>query len=454
MKKLVIISFLMFFLNSCRVNEIASTANVSNLVPIPSPRVTSSLVVGTITPKVNGAVPTINSITGFPSNIPPTLMTALYITPTKTVAIPSVDSGIPSITKIYAWMPQSPISSKYGYFDLGRVIADRWNDLDSSDNNINGANRSVSLNFSPYTDNIAYLIGNKQVELWVSDVDLKYPERVWIDEDGWLGNANDWFLPQIIWGSYDRYLILTPWTVNSHIAIYDLFAKTAEQWLGACDVLARSPVSDDLVIWCEPSEEDPDKGYLVLGKEGIIRTQEKPEVISRVIDWAYSPDGERVLFATEDLNIFTTLPDASLLQLPVNYESSELFDISIRQNLQWSQDGHSVLVYAYGNPKNLCPQWMREKLEDRPCWLVLDANTGNLIWKPGGEISGLGTPWEYLSMVHGATLSKDGKWLATISFDHSKPERTIYLLVASLNESKIITFEGEETTRLHWVDKK
>ncbi len=60
-----------------------------------------------------------------------------------------------------------------------------------------------------------------------------------------------------------------------------------------------------------------------------------------------------------------------------------------------------MLVYGYGNPKSLCPQWMREKLEDRPCWLVLDADTGKVVWNPAGEITGLDIPWEYLI---------DGSW--------------------------------------------
>ena len=113
--------------------------------------------------------------------------------------------------------------------------------------------------------------------------------------------------------------------------------------------------------------------------------------------------------------------------------------------LQWSQDGRNVLVYGYGNPKSLCPQWMREKLEDRPCWLVLDANTGKVVWSPAGEITGLDIPWEYLSLVHGAALSPDGNWLAMISFDISKPGRNIYLLIASLRENKVIAMDGEET---------
>ena len=68
---------------------------------------------------------------------------------------------------------------------LEEVISSCWNDIKSVDNNMSGADRSGSLNFSSYSDTIAYLIWKNHAELWISDINLRNPETG-LGRRGWL----------------------------------------------------------------------------------------------------------------------------------------------------------------------------------------------------------------------------------------------------------------------------
>ena len=76
--------------------------------------------VNTIAPKIKRTPIVNNSSTGYPTISSPTPVPTLVVIPKKVVTIHSTDLIIPSLTKIYAWKSHSPMSSKYGYYDLGR----------------------------------------------------------------------------------------------------------------------------------------------------------------------------------------------------------------------------------------------------------------------------------------------------------------------------------------------
>jgi hypothetical protein len=438
-----IIPFLMSCICAACGVQSTSTSSTAITTPLATTQALSSGVaqfVGTPTPELlptHTSTPEMTSITG-----------------TK---IPSEKYSFPTFERVYAWMAVSLQSSRYGFFNPNEDHQGGWNYLEPSNEMLRsklGPGRSVSLAFSNFSDRLAYVVWNESAELWLSDVELSNPERVWIDETGWLGTISGFTDIRVVWGIADRYVVLYPTMFSDHIVIYDVEKSMVKFWLGGCNNLARGLVSQDYVIWCDSNDKSGSKTYLVLEREELEETDREPSIISKTMDWVYSSDGKSLLYATENLDIFTISGNSNQLRFSAEYASPDLFDIMIRKNLQWSQDGNKILVYAYGEPRDLCPQWNwdagKKRYEESPCWLVFDANTGNVIWKPDSRNIPLGLPWESWAIVHGATLSNDGKWLAMVLPDF-RSGRHYILYISSVEDYRTTTVAAEEAIYLKWI---
>jgi hypothetical protein len=119
---------------------------------------------------------------------------------------------------------------------------------------------AVDLAFSQFSQQVAYLTSalspeTEGRELWIADLDLQNIQRVWIDDNLWLGDIKRiWAFheSQVIWGVNDRYIILVsnhPDT-KGHIVVFDTQTKNAHLWIGSCNLLAKSSVDGEFEIWC------------------------------------------------------------------------------------------------------------------------------------------------------------------------------------------------------------
>jgi hypothetical protein len=171
MRHWVTLLFLPILLVSCRSNGKASQLNVVVSEIVSYPTVTNSQVPNLVTTMVSNAPPT-----GHPGTEQLPITTTVPVStsdeiPSLTVTIPQSNYVFPSI---YGWTTEGD----FGYFDLTVQNSNPWRELKSGDYDSNQQNEWKSLNFSLYKDNIAYLIATDVAELWISDLDLKHPERV------------------------------------------------------------------------------------------------------------------------------------------------------------------------------------------------------------------------------------------------------------------------------------
>lgn len=343
----------------------------------------------------------------------------------------------PQVTKIILDTPYEKVYfwdwvGYYGYLNPQEGIPLIPHFVNPQTEDAKGPSDAFDLSFSRYTQQIAYLTNLNGVELWIADQQLTKVEQVWSDGEEWLSNPDAYEQGDIYWGPNDMSIFIKR---ADRIVVYSLKERRAFQWAGRCNTLAQIPGTDELGIWCILRNGNTLK-YGVVGNYGtILEFSSAPtNLISNIIEWAYSPDGDRVLYATDqgDVGIVDTKGEYISLSVVFSPVTSPLMT---RRGLQWSQDGSQLLVYGYDGGADMC--YKSPSLGDMPCWLLIDAWAGDILWAPPREASS----------SFDAALSSNGEWLA-INIWAPRDQRTI---VVSIKTGKIINIWDATLHLLNWA---
>jgi len=366
------------------------------------------------------------------------------ITPTETVIGTEVSANVPS-GRLYAWLYGVLNDCQYGFIDPVASDSPSLHPLFPQDADVPGPCEAVALGFSRFSDRVAYIIVAGHAELWMGDVGLKDVKRVWTDSEDLLASVA---LPEagnilrVEWTASDNAILLTGELVDGSLVLYSLPAATARGGHGSCDRLTWGQPGMGFEIWCRMERPDG-LAYVGVDSTGSLRASTAPPEGSNVVrDWALSKEGDAALYATGNLRVVLEAPEANVTELPVTY--SPLIGYPHRRGLQWSANGERVLVYGSPDVRSYCPPFADlafGDLVERPCWIVFDALSGDLVWWPRDSVAEmLSTRWQQLVGDHDATISPDGEWLFLSLLD--PPFR--YGVVASIS--------GEESFQIHSGD--
>jgi hypothetical protein len=312
-----------------------------------------------------------------------------------------------------------------------------------------GPGQAVDLAFSQSSQQIAYLTSHlakeaEPRELWISDLHLQNIERVWVDDRLWLGDielVSVFFTSQITWDIGDRYIIIASkrQDTREHLVVYDVVSKKSYQWEGKCQLFAKSPLDEEIATWCTIRENGA-ISFVILGRAGILQVNDPPaSIVAETSAWRFSPDGQRVLYLSDDMQWRITNQSGETLNLPIHYENNTYYSGPGALNIQWSLEGSRVLIYGIPEDLNLCPKRQSTEsgdYEDHACWLVFNAETGTVVWWPTLDMGvAASTSLEYLILDYNMSISPDGKWLATtlsqVGFGH-----LYHLVVISIVDGK------------------
>ena len=390
---------------------------------------------------------------------------------TPAAVIPPDEAVLPG--KIYMWQLIGPTIPNYIYHDplLGD---DNPNELHAVDPAVADPFQAFAFAFSNYSQRLAYLTKNEatgRVELWMADLPLCNVELLWEDVDYWFGDYSRIKTSgglKVHWGPGDQSILISLHESN-HALIYSLNTGESLLWSGACDWIVRSPASGRLALGCLPGEAAGSDAW-TLEVDGAVQSGPPPEKdrLVQVLDWSFSPDGSRVLFAnavpyqvkkvgTYDIKFFkigVMEQDGSLLELPITWSNFLIEDnfygyYNPKRGLQWSQDGSKLLAIGFenANENEFCPP-------GDPCWFVFDARSGTIQWYLTNEAAGYSLEkWNSneanaeVQFLQEATLSPDGEWIAIFSqFAQFK-----HFDVFSLSTNQRIRLGFYNQTNLYWA---
>lgn len=312
----------------------------------------------------------------------------------------------------------------------------------------------IDVAFSRYSGQVAYLAKNENLELWISDVNINKAEKVWEDSQLWLGPVQSFDDIDFYWGPFDKYIILKSNLTHPNLVVYSLSTRLPQKWVGECNQVGKSHQSLEVSIWCEITS-DGQKNFAFLGRSGVIQNISSPPdlLLSNLVNWAFSPNGDSILFSDEQQNIGVLNRDGKIIIFPLKYSSEDPLDI--RTGLKWSQDSTKIMVYGYDRERALCPDLISDLAEsgliERPCWFVMNALTGDVLWYPNETISkSIGEISGDLIIIRDAVFSPDGQWLATGL--NIKGIAKNYFLIASIDGKKTVVIEQNiwKTSLLLW----
>lgn len=307
-----------------------------------------------------------------------------------------------------------------------------------------GGSRTKNLAFANDSPFVAYIRGDVNQpkaprELWIADLSLKNIEKVWIDEDNWLGDIGDAFVDgnsDIVWGPFDRYILMWSYLPekSERMIVYDIERKEVYKWTGDCNRLAKSQLSNRLSVWC--IIQNGDMSYAVLEPDGVFFTKTAPEkFFADTRAWRFSPDGDRVLFLGDDLRWRFTDQNQQTNDIPVRYVENFRYSSPKAMNFQWSRDSQRLLVFGKPDDLSLCPYPtldINSKAEKRGCWFVIDTQTRGVIWSiTESVIATVNLSVENASIDYNAALSPDGQFVILTITDFRLGYRD-YLVVTSL----------------------
>lgn len=205
---------------------------------------------------------------------------------------------------------------------------------------------------------VAYWVKREMgTELWISPLPDWQPKLILEIDDVAYDFAT------LIWGGgNDRYLFFTlsvteyystlERTKTLRTYIFDMehmIFVDKPYWPGDCSILARSPQTAQIALWCR-QENDPASFLLLEPDESVWRTQVAPNVLANnciaYFYCAWSQDGQVVAFIHAGLN---DQPAAHLLHFApaANSEPHKLMDNDTRSYsfVRWSPD-NSLLYYS------------------------------------------------------------------------------------------------------------
>ena len=225
------------------------------------------------------------------------------------------------------------------------------------------------------------------------------------------------------WSPDDLHLIAEPdaeWDRKG--TIYHLLTGELEDWPYTCDRVALSPRSGRLATWCRSVPEGQAFGVIEWGGEtwvspqapGEALVQKSPEIYWTDRFWGWAADGERIAyFDPEGSLIIADAQGAPLLALPGVKDQYS--------SIQWAANGERMLLDVRGRADKPCPTYTGEYTdkvyENPPCWQVIDAHSGAVIWHQAdiGKIAGLEAEENSYLLEGGIShtaISADGRYLA------------------------------------------
>jgi hypothetical protein len=378
-----------------------------------------------------------------PSPIPSrTIVTPLTATPTQTaepIATPFLyqEMTYPEIPgEIYLWGQPfyASLDPRY-YLHLFPVV------ISPEGDNLPSPGRAEALVFSNYSQQVAYLheLEDKTLQLWLAGLDMQELTLLWTDTTGIFRDRYIYYDYRMQWGPNDGSIFLAIPQENSGKieftrVVYTLSDQITTTLSDACTAIGKSPQTNQMAVWC-PIENQGISSYVVIETNGTQWVSDALPTQRRItaLDWTFSPDADRILYATEQGTLAIVDSSGSILQLPVTATGySEGF---FRRQLKWSRDGERVLVYGYGAGLAQC------SLEaEIPCWLVFNATTGELVWKD-----------EHFSHSD-ATFSPDGNWVAC--FYAPVPNTGYYFLLHSIiHHNKVLINYDFVVFTVTWVER-
>lgn len=251
----------------------------------------------------------------------------------------------------------------------------------------------VSPFFSPFSNEVALLVKNKDelLELRVANIDLSNARLLWTDTGNSFGyssrSADQIF--DILWGPGGKFVLISindvgrtePFQKN---VVIDVQSQAFWETNDKCNHYSISQEKSNTVsLFCELISGE----YLVLEADGAY--EKAPSLLGAqnvfMKKWSISPNSESILYATEQDDIF--VHSQGYFKLPTRLGPT----VDDLEPLQWSRSGNRLLIWGDNTG---CLHG-----EQAPCWKVIDAQTGELLWA------------EDTITYARATLSPDGKRL-------------------------------------------
>lgn len=285
-------------------------------------------------------------------------------------------------------------------------------------------------NFSENKELLAYWVRySDRNEVWVTSLSRWQPERVLlVEEDIDLG---------AIWAVNDRYILsqLTvvdnsgPLEENKTVRTYIVDMNTGSlvndpYWPGSCNVVAPSPSSGKLSLWCIQADPDTTPQYLVLESETAPWVTEHPPdiIIDNCISnavCAWSADDRYIAYIVQ-----SSIPEPLYYSpvsgfAPVHLEDEQSEHISFPL---WSPD--SQYLYYVGGCAALgisCPNVMSIK-DQRVIWRAEDSS---------GQDLGLDAMW-----VTNVSWSPNSRYLAIPGYKSSRGG-DLFVLFDVLNQENV-----------------
>ena len=299
-----------------------------------------------------------------------------------------------------------------------------------------GPELALALSFSDYKGQIAYLHlrSDGKISLWISDLQLKTPEQVWVDTLGLTtyNSADDQI--SVKWGIKDNYIFIENYPVTTadttsvvYRLVYSVPTHSIVKLKDACNFLTVSPITHAYAIGCPIENEH----FLILEQDGSFwETKTLPPETYESKTYAFSPRADKVVYADLENAVYILDQNETPIRLAIRYPDYWHMD----SPLQWSQDGSKVLVFGKDLPED-DPHCVWDNLNGRvhPCWQLFDAITGTRLWWLGQV--------DHLNAI----LSPDGLWLAINSIDKKiyplgSGRKLMVYDTTQLNTGKVIWF--------------
>lgn len=398
-----------------------------------------------------GILTATGSITITPAFTPPTQTPShsqdSTITPSPLSASQSSSNAQPTEEngllpgRIYFWSPIGK-RSRYAYVDpneLRRFYAP-W---EISEPYI-APHDGFDLAFSGHSGEIAYVTNqsDSNFQLWIADLELNNINLLWSDEENLLDYYDRYEDVDIFWGPGNQSIIIKLFADlagnSKTVFVFSFKSGTANIWQGSCETIITSAAMEQFAIGCEITE-DGELKYGIIEFDGSIRIASSlPEKsIDEIVEWAYSSDGNRLLYARTSGEVAIIDSAGATLVLPVSF-----FPVSepshTRRGLKWSSDGSLVLVYGYGAIDNACPG-TTDAFPSMPCWMLIDSEAGAITWLPPADGD----------TGNDAAISPDGKWIVTSIWRISFPRTGI---IISIESGEVMYIEEDPFGYVLWVD--
>jgi hypothetical protein len=216
--------------------------------------------------------------------------------------------------------------------------------------------------------------------------------------------------------------------------IYDVRTQQVEEWPWNCGRVAVSARTNQLALWCGQVSGHQ---YAVIEWGGEIWYSDSPPTatLTRRLDdqpptWAWSPDGSEIAYFDQvESGWQVSIADAQGPRPDVLVSVADPRGSPWQLvKMHWSVQGERLLIMANGTADHPCPLYKSLIGSDPndppghvPCWQVMDANTGEVVWSVGDAAEAISSLLPTVSEAYPgliswspftAAISTDGNWVA------------------------------------------